>query len=43
MTKLKVAVIGAGPAGCTAAHTLGKQGHEVLLFEAQDHVGGRAI
>jgi oxygen-dependent protoporphyrinogen oxidase len=38
---MKVAVIGGGPAGCTAAYTLGKHGHEVLLFEGQDHVGGR--
>ncbi|MGU7774771.1 protoporphyrinogen/coproporphyrinogen oxidase [Burkholderia sp. MR1-5-21] len=38
---MKVAVIGAGPAGCTAAYTLRKHGHEVLLFESQDHAGGR--
>jgi oxygen-dependent protoporphyrinogen oxidase len=38
---MKVAVIGGGPAGCAAAYTLRKQGHEVVLFEAQDHVGGR--
>ncbi len=41
MAKLKVAVIGGGPAGCTAAYTLGKQGHEVLLFESAEGVGGR--
>jgi oxygen-dependent protoporphyrinogen oxidase len=38
---MKVAVVGGGPAGCAAAYTLGKQGHEVVLFEAQDRVGGR--
>ncbi|HWU22128.1 MAG TPA: NAD(P)/FAD-dependent oxidoreductase [Nocardioides sp.] len=38
---MKVAVVGGGPAGCAAAYTLRKQGHEVILFEAQDHVGGR--
>ena len=38
---MKAIVIGGGPAGCTAAYTLRKQGHEVRLFEAQDHVGGR--
>lgn len=38
---MKVAVIGGGPAGCAAAYRLRKQGHEVTLFEAQDHVGGR--
>jgi len=38
---MKVAVIGGGPAGCTAAYVLRKQGAEVHLFESQDHVGGR--
>jgi len=38
---MKAAVIGGGPAGCAAAYTLRKQGHEVVMFEAQDHVGGR--
>lgn len=38
---MKVAVIGGGPAGCAAAYRLRKQGYEVMLFEAQDHVGGR--
>ena len=38
---MKVGVIGGGPAGCAAAYTLRKQGHQVVLFEAQDHVGGR--
>jgi len=38
---MKFAVIGGGPAGCAAAYTLRKQGHEVRLFEAADEVGGR--
>ena len=38
---MKVAVIGGGPAGCTAAYTLRKKGVDVYLFESQDHVGGR--
>ncbi|HTK68018.1 MAG TPA: NAD(P)/FAD-dependent oxidoreductase [Pseudonocardia sp.] len=38
---MKAAVVGGGPAGCAAAYTLRKQGHDVVLFEAQDHVGGR--
>lgn len=38
---MRVIVIGGGPAGCAAAYTLRKQGHEVRLFEAADVVGGR--
>lgn len=38
---MKVAVIGGGPAGCTAAYVLRKKGADVHLFESQDHVGGR--
>src|ERR1700694_1599709 len=30
-------VIGAGPAGASAAHTLAKQGHKVLLLERAQH------
>lgn len=36
----KVAVIGAGPAGITAAYELAKQGVEVDVYEASDSVGG---
>ena len=39
-TGKKVAVIGAGPAGLTAAFYLRKQGHGVTLFEARDKAGG---
>jgi phytoene dehydrogenase-like protein len=38
---MRTAVIGGSPAGCAAAYTLRKQGHDVAVFEAQDHVGGR--
>ncbi|MEM6583684.1 MAG: FAD-dependent oxidoreductase [Pseudomonadota bacterium] len=38
---MKVIVIGGGPAGCAAAYTAGKQGHDVRLFEAADSLGGR--
>jgi len=36
----KVAVIGAGPAGITAAYELAKGGVQVDLYEASDSVGG---
>ncbi len=36
----KVAVIGGGPAGLTAAYDLAQLGYGVTLFEAQPHLGG---
>lgn len=39
----KVAVIGAGPAGCIAALRLKQQNHDVTLFEAARQVGGRTF
>lgn len=39
-TGKKVAVIGAGPAGLTAAGELSKMGHEVTVFEALHAPGG---
>jgi NADH-quinone oxidoreductase subunit F len=38
--KQKVAVIGAGPAGLTAAHSLSLQGYSATIFEAEDIPGG---
>lgn len=40
--KSKIAVIGAGPAGITAAYELAKKGVAVDLYEASPHVGGMA-
>ncbi len=37
----KVLVVGAGPAGLSAAHRLGLRGYEVALAEARKEVGGR--
>ena len=39
----KVAVVGGGPAGMKAALTAAERGHQVTLFEAQDHLGGQLI
>lgn len=38
--KKKVAVIGGGPAGIQAARTASERGHEVVLFEKSDILGG---
>ena len=39
----KVAVIGAGPAGLTAAHFLSLYGHQVTVFEAEEEPGGMLL
>jgi 2,4-dienoyl-CoA reductase-like NADH-dependent reductase (Old Yellow Enzyme family) len=39
----KAVVIGAGPAGLEAARVLAERGHSVVLFEAQDRVGGQVV
>ncbi len=39
-TGKKVAIVGAGPAGLTAAFDLAKHGHSVTVFEALDAAGG---
>lgn len=39
--KKKIAVIGSGPAGIMAAVTAAKRGHEVVIYEKQNVIGGR--
>ncbi len=40
--EMKIAIIGAGFAGLSAAYDLRKAGHEVTIFEAAEYVGGLA-
>ena len=40
VTKDKIAVIGAGPAGLAAAKKLAENGYITYIFEAKDHIGG---
>ena len=37
----KVVIVGAGPAGLSAAETLIRHGHEVVIFEKSDSIGGQ--
>ena len=39
---MKIGIIGAGAAGLTAAYELGKNGHEVEVFDRAPFVGGQA-
>jgi len=39
--KLKVVIVGAGPAGLEAARVAGERGHEVVVFEAAAEPGGQ--
>ena len=39
----KIAVVGAGPAGLTAAHNLSLKGHKVTLFEGDGEIGGMLV
>lgn len=40
-TPKKVAVVGAGPAGLSAACTAAERGHDVTLYEASNEIGGQ--
>lgn len=39
-TGMRIAVVGAGPAGLSCAHALARQGHQVTIFEARSKAGG---
>lgn len=39
---MRILVVGAGFAGATAARTLAEAGHEVLVIDKRDHIGGNA-
>lgn len=40
MSKQRIAVLGAGPMGLAVAYQLARDGHEPVIFEADDRVGG---
>ena len=40
---LKIAIIGAGPAGLSAAHFLMQRGIRATVFEAKDRIGGKSF
>jgi NAD(P)H-dependent glutamate synthase small subunit len=39
-TGWRIAIVGSGPAGLAAAQQLAREGHEVVVFERSDRVGG---
>ena len=39
-TGKRIAVVGAGPAGLSCAHRLAVKGHDVVLFDGRDKLGG---
>jgi monoamine oxidase len=43
MSVFDAAIIGAGAAGIAAAHRLGRAGRRVIVLEARDRAGGRAV
>ena len=41
LDKLKIAVVGAGPAGLQCSTISAQRGHNVTLFDAADEIGGQ--
>ena len=41
LTPQRIAIVGAGPAGMAAATTAAERGHQVVLFDAADCIGGQ--
>jgi predicted NAD/FAD-binding protein len=39
---MRIAIVGTGIAGLSSAHILGRSGHDVVVFEAADRLGGHA-
>ena len=39
-TGKKIAIVGSGPAGLAAADQLNRRGHDVTVYERNDHIGG---
>jgi len=42
LSSMKIAVVGAGITGLTAAYRLSQKGHQVVVFEKENYVGGLA-
>ncbi len=40
LTGKKIAIVGSGPAGLTAAYYLAQKGHHVEIFDEREHAGG---
>lgn len=43
MPRLKIAVIGAGPGGLSAAQFIRDSGHEAVVFEKENRIGGKSF
>ena len=39
---MKILVVGAGFSGAVIAHQLAKAGHDIIVIDERDHIGGNA-